>query len=72
MGGSRLASTNLPGSLLAVCRSCHTYIEGNLGESRLKGWSVRQSVAYPAEVEVLRLGTWVFLGDDGTIVEVEA
>lgn len=71
-GGSRRPETNQASNGLGTCRSCHTYIESHLEEARVKGWSVRQSVAYPAEVEVLRLGTWVLLGNDGTIVEVEA
>lgn len=71
MGGSRLASTNLPGSLLAVCRSCHSRIEGNLVVARVNGWSVRQAVANPGGVAVLRLGVWVLLGDDGSVTEVD-
>ena len=71
MGGSRLASTNLPSSLIAVCRNCHSWIEGHLEVARLRGWSVRQSVGQPAGVPVLRLGEWVLLDDEGGISPVD-
>ena len=70
-GGSRRPETNLASNSLAVCRSCHSWIESNLGVARVRGWSVRQSVGQPGLVPVLRLGVYVLLDDEGGWVEVD-
>lgn len=71
-GGSRRPETNAAGNGIGTCRSCHSWIESHLEVSRVRGWSVRQSVSTPADVPVLRLGQWVLLSDCGQVVELDS
>ncbi len=72
-GGSLAHDTNRVTNALAVCESCHRWIERNRAESLTKGWLVRQGHD-PAMTPVLYSGqvgkpirAWVFLTDDGGI-----
>jgi hypothetical protein len=64
MGGSTSSDTNRASNGLWVCVSCHSDIEANREDALRFGWLVRQGQS-PADVKVLRRGTWVQLADDG-------
>jgi len=65
-GGTSRTNGNLPSGALAVCRSCHTWIEHNLAEAREYGWSVSLHEPDPDTIPALVWGVWVWLHDDGT------
>lgn len=65
-GGSKDPITNTPANAFGVCASCHAYIESNRTEALQKGWLVRQGQD-PRTIPVLRYGTWVLLGEDGSV-----
>jgi hypothetical protein len=68
MGGSKAPDTNRVTNALALCGSCHRWIERehNRTESRVMGWLVLQGHD-PAMTPLLYRGKWVFLTDDGGV-----
>lgn len=68
MGGSHRDDDN-PSAALAVCVTCHADIETHRAEAREWGFLVPQH-RNPAEVPVLRRGSWVLLDTRGDYLEI--
>lgn len=58
-----------PSNLLGICRTCHDWIGDNRVGARVRGWAVWRD-GDPRDLLVLRRGTWVELGDDGSLRSV--
>lgn len=53
---------------LGACMDCHDYLHGHTAESYDNGWIVHWWDD-PAVEPVLRRGRWVWLNEDGTVIE---
>ena len=68
MGGTRRAETNDAANLVLVCLEHHAWIESNREVALDRGLLVPQA-GDPASVPLIRHGAWVFLTDDGRVLD---
>lgn len=67
MGGSRDPRINRASNLVAICRTCHSWVERYRNAAREQGWLVLRA-ADPGDVPIeSRLHGRVLLADDGTV-----
>lgn len=69
-GGSRLADTNSPANLLALCPDCHSIVESYRADSYAHGWLLHAADTPAAEPVLLARGShWTYLNDAGRYVD---